>query len=424
MSNLPIGPLTDDTLRLLREGYAFVPNRRTGAGRDVVPLRLLGRRAVAACGPLHAEEFYDEDLFGRAPAMPEPVRSTLFGHDAVQGLDGAAHRDRRKLFLAVLDPDSIEFQTAVTLQAWNEAVDRWRHRDRVTLFDEAANVLLRGSWAATGLDAAGDPDTNQTAADMVAMVDGFATAGPRHWRGRLARRRQERRLTEVVERVRSGAVQAPPGSALDTAARHRDEQRGDVLPARIAAVELLNIVRPTVAVAWFVTFAAHALYRWPEQGGHLAGDEESVTAFVHEVRRFYPFAPFVGAVARKDLEWDGVRIQRGNLVLLDLFGQNHHPDLWADPYRFDADRFVHRTVGTFELVPQGAGDPATSHRCPGEDLTVTLLRALLPQLGRLDYRVPEQDMSISLGRIPAKPHDGFVIDQVQPKRLSRLEEKR
>lgn len=46
-------------------------------------------------------------------------------------------------------------------------------------------------------------------------------------------------------------------------AAHR-EPDGAPLDPRTAAVEVLNVVRPTVAVSWFVTFAAHALHRWPE----------------------------------------------------------------------------------------------------------------------------------------------------------------
>jgi hypothetical protein len=32
------------------------------------------------------------------------------------------------------------------------------------------------------------------------------------------------------------------------------------LPLRIAAVELINVLRPTVAISWYIAFAAHALH--------------------------------------------------------------------------------------------------------------------------------------------------------------------
>jgi fatty-acid peroxygenase len=245
------------------------------------------------------------------------------------------------------------------------------------------------------------------------MVDGFASLGPRHWRARRARDRREACLGRLVERVRRDPAIAPAGSAVQVIAQHRDAG-GALLDSRTAAVELLNVVRPTVAVSWFVAFVAHALHRWPAHRAELReGDPVFAEAFAHEVRRFYPFAPFVAGRAGKDLRWHGQPIPAGALVLLDLYGQNHDPRLWPDPYRFDPYRFVGRPIGAYDLVPQGAGDPATGHRCAGEAATVALLRALAVQLARLDYEVPDQDLTIPLRRVPTWPRSGFVISAVR-----------
>jgi fatty-acid peroxygenase len=178
----------------------------------------------------------------------------------------------------------------------------------------------------------------------------------------------------------------------------------------VAAVELLNIIRPTTALAWFVAFSAHAMIRWPQNKKRLAdADPAFAEAFAHEVRRFYPFAPFIGGRAPREVEWDGVRIPANSMVLLDLYGQNHDPDLWGDPYAFRAERFLDREIGEFELVPQGGGDPRTNHRCPGEQLTVGLLTALAVELARVEFDVPEQDLTIALHRIPTRPASGVVL---------------
>jgi fatty-acid peroxygenase len=249
----------------------------------------------------------------------------------------------------------------------------------------------------------------EVAADLTAMVDGFATIGPRHWRARRARGRQERRLATLIDQVRAAEVVPPGGSPLSVVA-HYTEIDGELLTAKHAAVELLNIIRPTVAVSWFVAFAGHALHQWPENGARLRdGGMAYAVAFAHEVRRFYPFAPFVGGLAVRDLTWRDEQIPAGSMVLLDLYGQNHDPDLWPDPYRFDPDRFLNREPAPDELIPQGGGDARTGHRCPGEDVTVALLLSLATRLARLDYEVPSQDLTISLRRIPARPRSRFVI---------------
>jgi fatty-acid peroxygenase len=254
-----------------------------------------------------------------------------------------------------------------------------------------------------------DDEVPALARDLLAMVDGFATGGPRHFRARRARGRREAWLADLVRAVREDRTTVPEGSAVNVVARHRDSD-GELLEPRVAAVELLNIVRPTVAVSWFVAFSAHALIRWPEHRKRLAsGDPAFAEAFAHEVRRFYPFAPFLGGKAPREVEWDGQRIPEGAMVLIDLYGQNHDADLWGDPYEFRPERFLGHDIGEFELIPQGGGDPRTNHRCPGEQVTVALLSALAVRLAQLRFDVPEQDLSISLRRIPAKPASGVVL---------------
>ncbi|WP_093797468.1 cytochrome P450 [Streptomyces sp. Wb2n-11] len=406
-------PLADRTALLLLKGYAWLPDRMRRAAGPVVRARVLGRHAVALRGPEAVRFFYDEHHVHRHQAIPEPVLSTLFGHGAVHTLDGEAHRVRKAMFLSLLTPparvaDLAEQVTAV----WDEAVASWSDRPNVVLFDEAAKVLTAGvcRWAGVPLDG---PGAEPVARDLVAMVDGFATPGPRHWRARSARGRCETWLAGLVDDVRTGAATVPEGSVVDAVAQHRDAD-GRLLDARTAAVELLNVVRPTAAVAWFVAFAAHALHRWPDNRKRLQADDAAfAAAFVHEVRRFYPFAPFTGGRAAADLTWRGETVPAGGLVLLDLYGQNHDPQLWGDPYTFRPERFLERPVERDELIPQGGGDPSTGHRCPGEGVTIALLEALSVRLARLEYDVPPQDLTIPLRRVPTRPRSGFRITAVR-----------
>lgn len=278
----------------------------------------------------------------------------------------------------------------------------------MVLFDEASRVITRAVCRWAGVPFA-ESDVPEVARDLVAMVDGFATAGPRHWRARAARRRREAWLGQLITDVRAGKAAVAADSAVWIVARHR-EIDGDELSPRLAAVELLNIIRPTVAVCWFVAYAGHALHRWPHHRDRLrSGDQEFAEAFTHELRRFYPFAPFVGGLAARDLTWQNEAIPRYATVLLDLWGHNHDTELWGDPYTFRPERFVGHDIGAFELVPQGAGDPHTNHRCPGEPFTVTVLRTLAVKLAALDYEVPQQDLTISLHRMPARPRSGVVL---------------
>ncbi|QKW26118.1 cytochrome P450 [Streptomyces seoulensis] len=409
----PPHPLSDQTLALLAGGYAWLPQRmRDSGGEPALTTRLMGKPVLAVRGPDAVRFFYDERNVHRHGAIPGPVQATLFGHGAVHTLDGTAHRERKGLFLPLLGADLIEGVVEQVVAAWDEAVAEWARRPRVVLFDEAAVVLTRGvhRWAGVPLP---DAEAGAVARDLIAMVDGFATPGPRHWRARHARRRQEERLARLVRDVRSGRTPAAPGSLLERVAGHR-EGAGERLTPGTAAVELLNILRPTVAVSWFAAFAAHALHRLPGLRDRLrGGDPAEATAFAHEVRRFYPFAPFLGGLAARDLSWHGHTVPRGGMVLLDVYGQNHDAGLWGDPYAFRPERFLEHPAERDELIPQGGGDPRTGHRCPGEGVALGLLESLAVRLAGLEYEVPAQDLRIPLRRIPTRPRDGFVMSGVR-----------
>jgi fatty-acid peroxygenase len=274
----------------------------------------------------------------------------------------------------------------------------------VSLFDESARILATTVTRWTGVPE-GFSDRDALAADLLAMAGGFAAVGARLARAISARRRRERWLAELIAGVRRKAPSATPLSAI---ANHLEA--GHLLEARTAAVELLNIIGPTTAVAWYVAFARHALDRWPVHRARLrAGDEAFTRAFVQEVRRFYPFVPFLAGRAVRDLRFQREDIARGTLVLLDVYGQHHDPRVWPEPYAFRPDRFLGRPIGEFELIPQGGGDPRAGHRCPGEQITVALLGTMLQRVARLDHYLPPQDMTINLSRVPARPRSGITI---------------
>lgn len=412
-------PVLHSTPSLLATGFSWLPSRWRRSGQPTVQARLLGKPAIALRGMEAIPFFYDEQYVRRSGAVPKAVQKTLFGEGAVHTLDGEQHRVRKAMFLSVLtDSEQVAALGQLTARAWDDATWRWASEPSIVLFDEAAEVITRAvcEWAGVPLH---HEDVPRRAQQLVATVDGFATPTLRHLQARLARNRLERWLTPLIEANRS-AVAAKSGEApesrsiVELVAHHRDAD-GTLLEPRTAAVELLNIIRPTVAVSWYVTFAAHAMHRWPDERERIRErGAEYAEAFAHEVRRFYPFAPFVGGRAARRQVWRGQPIPEGAMVLLDLYGQNHDSALWPDPYAFSPDRFVHRRTDRDELVPQGGGDPANGHRCPGELVTIELIKVLAARLAAMDHDVPNQDLRIPLTRIPTRPRSGFVLTNIRP----------
>ncbi len=96
------------------------------------------------------------------------------------------------------------------------------------------------------------------------------------------------------------------------------------LDSHMAGVELINVLRPIVAISTFIVFEALALHEYPKSKDKLlSGDENELKMFVQEVRRYYPFTTLLGARVKKDFVWNKCKFKEGMLVLLDVYGINH-----------------------------------------------------------------------------------------------------
>jgi fatty-acid peroxygenase len=413
MAQIPRDKGLDSTLALLFDGYRFISNRCRRYDSDLFETRLLLRKAICMRGAEAARLFYDNNRFKRQGGMPKRVQKTLTGEGGVQQLDGAAHRDRKQMFMSLMTPERIRMLTDLTAEQWQSYMEMWAKKGRVVLFHEVQELLCRAvcRWAGVSLP---EPEVRQRTREMAAMIDGPAAIGPRYRRGRAARKSAEDWIGGLIDDVRAHRLEVPAGSAAHVIAWHRDG-KDRLLDRRVAAVELLNILRPTVAVARFVVFAALALHEHREYRRQFqAHDDESLALFVQEVRRFYPFFPFVAAVVKKDFHWHGYRFPRGRWVILDLYGTNHDPRLWENPEAFQPERFRHWDGSAYDFIPQGGGDYYQGHRCAGEWITIALMKVMVRLLTtRMAYTVPEQDLRIDLWRVPAIPRSRFVISNVR-----------
>jgi fatty-acid peroxygenase len=391
--------------KLWRAGYRALDDERRKARPahpDAFESRLLGRRSLVVRGPEGARAFYDETLVRRKGAIPPPLAALLFGSGAVHGLDDAAHKERKAVFLDLLDEGRVEALVADVEERLCVRIGGWRGR-QVTVFDELVTAYGGAvlAWAGIGLP----PRRAATVSRRLAwIVDGFGFspgAYPRAW---ACRWWANRWAAGLVRSVRSGELQAPSGTVLAALA-------AGPLPASVAGVELLNVLRPTVAVAWPGTFAAVALAEHPEDRAAL---ETSVgrTAFAHEVRRRYPFVPALAGRVRRNAEVLGQRVREGQFLVLDVIGTHGDPSRWPAPHDFDPARFSEAGEGTepdpYGFVPQGGGDPRTGHRCPGEPLTVRLLATTIGELARVPYGV--RTARYAEDRMPTLPEGRLRID--------------
>ena len=411
MPRTPRDTAPDSTLALLRDGYDFIPKRCRRYGSDIFETRLMFTPVVCMQGEAAARAFYEPGRFTRRGAIPLLTLVLLQDKDSVATLDGEIHNHRKRMFMSVMTPGSLSRLVDAVEEQWRASLSRWEAMNRLVLLEEAREMLCRAVCAWTSVPLA-EGEAEIRAREFGAMIDGAGAIGPRNWRGRLSRMRAERWCRGVITEVRAGGIQAPKDSPLHIVAFHRTAS-GELLDVKIAAVELINLLRPTVAVDRYVVFTALALHEHPECRQRVAEDDGYLEMFVQEVRRFYPFFPFIGGRVMKAFEWRDRGFAEGEWALLDLYGTNHDARIWGDPERFRADRFRDWDRSAFSLIPQGGGDIMAGHRCAGEWATIEIMKRVVRLLTTtMCYDVPAQDLRIDLSRIPAQPNSRFVITGV------------
>jgi fatty-acid peroxygenase len=411
MTDIPRLRGIDHTLPMLREGYRFIGNRCDEFGADLFAGRIMFTPVVCLRGHAAAELFYSNDRFTRVRAMPITVLTLLQDLGSVQLLDDAPHRQRKSLFVRLCGPDESARIADIMAEEW-ERCFRQAETGTIRLFDIAREILTRSALRWVGIPFT-PAEASRRTREFSEMIEASGSFGPRNWRAQLLRARCERWARQIVEDVRAGKIPASDRSPVHAVASHR-EADGTLLDVKRCAVELINLLRPTVAVARFIVFAACALDDHPEARQRIAsGDDAYLRSFVLEMRRHAPFFPFIGGRARQPLEWSGHRFQEGDWALLDIFGTNRHPREWPRAEAFVPDRFVGHEPDAFTFIPQGGGEVSASHRCPGEHITNALMRRALILLTRMRYHVPEQDLSVDLACIPALPASGYLMSEVR-----------
>lgn len=412
-TTIPHENIIDNTLALTQEGYLFIKNRTDKYKFDLFETHLLGEKAVCISGKEAAQIFYDSERFKRGGAAPKRVQKTLTGENGIQGMDGQPHNHRKSLFMSLTALPQQKELAGLAAKEWEAVIPKWKSAEKVVLFDEAKVILCKIVCQWTGVPLP-ENEIKDIAEDFAEMIDGFGGVGLRHWKGKLSRSKTEEWIQNIIENVRVGRIKTPENSVLHAIAFHK-ELDGNLLSADIATIELINIIRPTVAISTFIAFMALALYEYPECKSKLqSGDNNELEWFAQEVRRYYPFTPFVGAKVKKDFTWSGYEFKQDTLVLLDVYGINHDSRIWHKPYEFMPERFNGWEYDPFTFIPHGGGDPANGHRCPGEGITVEVMKATLDFLvNKISFQVPEQDLSYDMARIPTYPKSGFVMNNVK-----------
>jgi cytochrome P450 len=383
---LPVtgGPKLPPASKLPRRlgALAFVASRR----RTVIWLNRTSGRCVTVRIPVFGDAVLVSDpalakqVFTTSPDVlhnVQPNLSRILGAGSVFGLEGAAHRQRRKLLTPPFHgksikayEDIVEEETRREMASWPDGVEfeSLEPMMRITL-----NIILRAVFGADGAELQ----------QLRELLPKWVTLGSRltvlrspkgrpgrfsPWAKLAAYRREYDGLVDnLIDRVRrdpnledrTDVLSLFVRSTYDDGSAMSRTDIGDELLALLAAGHETT----ASTLGWsFERISRHpaVLERLVAE---VAGDDNTYRlATIYEVQRNRTVIDFAGrhvSVPMYELgEW---RIPEGFSILVSLLQLHSDPDVYPNPERFDPQRFIDAKPNTFSWVPFGGG----TRRCVG-----------------------------------------------------------
>jgi cytochrome P450 len=206
-------------------------------------------------------------------------------------------------------------------------------------------------------------------------------------------------LFDLVDRIIAdyAATGADRGDLLSMLMLARDADTGEPMSHRQLRDEVMTmLLAGTETSSSTLVWAFHALARQPEAeqrvhaevdavlAGRPAGHEDLpalnyVGRVVREVLRMYPVGWLLTRITLAEVELGGVRIPAGSDVFFSPYALHHDPALFADPERFDPDRWLPERAGEIPrhaYIPFGDGN----RKCIGDVFGMTEVAVALATL--------------------------------------------
>lgn len=403
--------LIDKTIPLMLDPYKYISKTCRELKSDAFETRLFLQKTICMTGVEASELFYNNEKIMRKGAAPRMLLATLLGKGGVQGLDDKEHVHRKDMFMSVMTDENVKGLGEIVTRVWLKAIEqKWSKMNQIIFYPEIQEILTEAvcAWAGVPLE---KKDLKERTKELTHLFDSAGAKSLRHFKSRLSRKKTDNWIENLVLMTRKQGVKE--NTPFHTVVWHRD-LKGELLPAHVAAVEVLNLLRPTVAVSVYMLFVAHALHLHPECRKKLKeGVPRYDDMFIQEIKRLYPFFPAMFARAKEDFTWKNIHFKKGVRVMLDIYGTNHDQRLWDRPEEFIPERYINTQTTPFNFVPQGGGSHTYHHRCPGEFIANELMRVTINILVfKLKYSLPEQDLEIDFKRTPSIPKDRLILTMV------------
>ena len=411
------------TYQLMRDHYAFYDKLYERYEDPALVPTMHGEALITHDPELARQIFAHSSPEDFKPFAVEHMRPIL-GDGSLLLLDGAAHREERKLMMPAFHGER--------MRAYGESM-RQAARHQLAQVAKGQAFIAQEITTATSLEVivrtvfgvAREEDVTRVMAAVDELVQAmhpaviffkglqrdFLGMGP--W-PRLVKARQalDELLFEQIQQRRADARAAGEDIlSMLTQARYEDGQAMSDQALRDELVTLLIAGHETTGVA--LAWALYHLHRSPELLARLRQelDEASqddlaaltrrpyLSAVCQETLRLYPIVPDVLRVMREPMQLGAHTVQAGQLVGVAISAIHHDPTLYPAPMRFDPERFLTRKYKPWEYMPFGGGH----RRCIGAafasfELAVVLATWLSEErFELLDGEVKAKRRNVTLG---------------------------
>jgi len=307
----------------------------------------------------------------------QPNLSRILGAGSVFGLEGAAHRRRRKLLTPPFHGKSIaayerivEEETMREMASWPEGTEfaTLEPMSRITL-----NVILRAVFGADGTELQRLRELLPTWVTLGSRLAMFPTPtiAPGRWGpwGRLAayRRTYDSLVDNLIARARQDPNLADRTDVLSLFLRSTYDDGTTMTRGEIGDELLALLAAGHETTASTLAWAFERISRHPQVLERLVteapGEDNSYRqATIFEVQRNRTVIDFAGRnVAAPMYELGEYRLPQGFSILVSLLQLHRDPNVYPDPERFDPQRFLDDKPSTYSWVPFGGG----TRRCVG-----------------------------------------------------------
>lgn len=343
---------------------------------------------------------------------PSNTLRPLLGARSLLWTDGLRHRHYRRLLGPALHGLNLAAYRVVIADVAQEAVDALAPGTTFGLADWTRGVTLR----VIGRIMFGEPDEGLLAA-FADWINRALAARPRTLAYRYLAHRLPRSGTDFDRRLLAAARQASPttlAGGIAAGGAGDGELRDQIVSLLFAGHETT-----ASALAW-------TLY-WLDRAGlgadvaaELAGGDGAdasrvplLTAVIKEALRLRPPAPVAGKRAlAEDGELRGRPLPAGTVVVPSIYLAHHRSAVFADPHRFDPERFLGADPpGAPHYFPFGGG----TRYCLGSELATLEIRMVTAAvLRRGGFRAVNPEAAVPRFRGPAMAPSRRLAVAVRP----------